>query len=384
MLTAIIVILIIIMAQLAYLMFQNFKTKGIKTENISETLEKKTNQIKNLDRYYSPLEETSFEHALTLHPLFENLKKVTEENTRILLQKTLNGQLLNAGASAIRYAAEKNTFIVTFSKEAMQQLKAEKLVFMHSKGTIKAVLTNNGRVQEFAHLQSNAKALVSSASKLSMAVIGAANLISAADIAGKVQKISDDVSHLIEMRKHDQLGKLESIYKHTRELLAFEPSPEIQSMLLSLSKDLYELRSGWRREINRKLLKIEDPENRDWYKKFFSTQKSVDNRIVDEISACEQDFRYIELSMLLQLLIFDSIGKADVFIKVSLPDELNQFKSTLELFEEKNKLMALSASQASVAPTITYFKNFIQRYKSFQPGELSGVNQPEEIYVEGF
>jgi hypothetical protein len=384
MLTAIIVILIIIMAQLAYLIFRNFKTKENTTENVRESIEVEPTEVKKLDRYYSPLQETSFERALTLQPLIENLKIVTEENTRNLLQKSLNGQLLNAGSSAIRYAAEKNTFVVTFSKEAMQQLNAHELKFLRSNGVIKAVLTKNGKVQEYAHLQSNAKALLSTVSKLSTAVVGAANLISAADMAGKVDQISDHVRELLEMRKHDQLGKLESIYKHARELLAFEPSPGIQISLLTLCKDLHELRSGWRREINRKLLKIEDPENRDWYKKFFSTQKSADNRIVNEISACEQDFRYIELSMLLQLLIFDSIGKADVFIKVSLPDELNQFKYTLELFEEKNRLMALTASQASVAHTINYFKNFIKRYKSFQPGELPGDNQPEEIFVEGF
>lgn len=381
MLTAIIAILIIIMAQLAYLIFRNLKANR-KPEDISESLDKKANEIKKVDRYYSPLQDTSFEHALTLQPLFENLKKVTEENTRNLLTENLNGQLLNAGATAVRYIEERNTFIVSFSKEAMKLLKADKLEFMRSNGTIKAVLTNNGKVQEFAHLQSNAKTLLSSASKLSMAVVGAANLISAADMAGKLEKISTDITYLVEMRKHDQLGRLESIYKHARELLAFDPSPQVEYMLLSLSKDLHELRSGWRREINRKLLKIEDPENRDWYKKFFSTQKSADYRIVNEISDCEQDFRYIELSMLLQLLIFDSIDKADVFINVSLPDELNQFRSTLELFEEKNKLMALSASQATVAPTITYFKNFINRYESFQAKELSRVNQPEEMYIE--
>lgn len=381
MLTAIIAILIIIMAQLAYLIFRNLKANG-KPEDISESLDKKANEIKKVDRYYSPLQDTSFEHALTLQPLFENLKKVTEENTRNLLTENLNGQLLNAGATAVRYIEERNTFIVSFSKEAMKLLKADKLEFMRSNGTIKAVLTNNGKVQEFAHLQSNAKTLLSSASKLSMAVVGAANLISAADMAGKLEKISTDITYLVEMRKHDQLGRLESIYKHARELLAFDPSPQVEYMLLSLSKDLHELRSGWRREINRKLLKIEDPENRDWYKKFFSTQKSADYRIVNEISDCEQDFRYIELSMLLQLLIFDSIDKADVFINVSLPDELNQFRSTLELFEEKNKLMALSASQATVAPTITYFKNFINRYESFQAKEFSRVNQPEEMYIE--
>jgi hypothetical protein len=94
---------------------------------------------------------------------------------------------------------------------------------------------------------------------ISTAVIGAAHIISAADIAKRLKEVDEKINLLLAYRRIDQLAALERIYTSARELCAGAPSLDKQWELWRLRGELRELRIRWRRELNQKLGLIEDP-----------------------------------------------------------------------------------------------------------------------------
>jgi uncharacterized Zn ribbon protein len=326
-----------------------------------------------LQSFDSPLKSLSFEDAATLTPLLENMKLVADRNAVNVINTQLGLDVLNSGTNAIRYVQERKEYIVTFSKEGQAFLDADKLQLMKDKkGNLLPTLIKNGRTVEPARLVSNSKQLLSTVTKLSAVVVSSAHIISGADNAKKLKQISKDIKYLIQTRKNDQLGKLESIYKHAKELLAHERTPESTQAICNLSQDLHELRSTWRRDIDVKLSNIDNPENRSRLQKLFSLKKSIDNKIVSDISNCEEEFMLIEFSLLLHISLFDAIGKAEIFLTNSLPDELNQFRSTLKLLEKKSGYLSLRYPELTADAAIQNFNRFLSRSEVFVP--FSGEN----------
>jgi hypothetical protein len=339
----------------------------------------------NLQPVDSPLKSLSFEQAITLTPLLDNMQLAAEKNAVSIINSQFGMDILSAGTNSISYIRESGEYVVNFSKKGQKLLNADKYHLMKDgNGRLMPILKKNNKIIEQARLTNNTQRLISTASRLSAVIVSAAHIISGADNAKKLKQISKEIKHLIQVRKNDQLGKLESIFKHAKELLAHERTPETYMSIFNLSKEIHELRSTWRRDVEYKLFNIDNPENRNWFVKFFSRKKTTDKIIYSDISNCEEELMLIEFSMLLHISLFDAIGKSDIFLTVSLPDELNQFRSTRSLLNEKRAYISLQFPELSAESIIQPFDNFLGRCESFLPvRENTNINTMESSAIIG-
>jgi hypothetical protein len=371
MLGAILILLVIIVGLLLFIALKHYQLPRIKKKSvITEAYSTQRVQIQ------SPLQALSFEEVLSLTPLYENMKFFAEENLRVQVNTSLGIDALATGANAICYVRERGTYIIKFKEEAQKLLNADHIEFMRdAQGQRIPTLVKDGKIITNARLV-NGQKFLSTASQLGSVVVGAAHMISAADMAKKLKIVSKDLKYLIQIHKNEQLGRLESIFKHAQELTALPRTPETNIALLDLSKELHELRSTWRRDTNYNLSNIEDPEKGNWFERKFRRTKT-DKYIADGISDSIADLRYIEVSIAIHMSLFYTIGAPDIFFTVSLPNELKQFAETFELLKQKRSYLSAKDPEWSAESTIEYFKTFLERYHALSP--LSSTASPNML-----
>lgn len=279
--------------------------------------------------------EVSFDDAMRITPLLSQVSKQAQFSLRSHLVShgcdVLAGAL--AGASL---CFRRGAMVVRFSEKGRMMLNAGQLTMM--KGGLPTLVDASGRVVEQARRLGPLATSTRIAANLWMAAVTIAHIISGADIAKKINKLDAKVDFLVAGRRIDQLARIEGVYRQAREILHLEQNSYTQWELQRLGRELFEVRSVWRREIAHhvgQLQKTEESEN--WLVGFFQdfTRKGKDEKVVSVVSACDAELQLISGSIAIHLALSQAAGTLDTFLQVSLPDEITEMDRVRSLIHER-------------------------------------------------
>ncbi len=105
--------------------------------------------------------------------------------------------------------------MVEFSKQGRELLQVGQATLMKSKETgrmIPKLIGLDGRIIESGKEVGKLSSVAGKVASLSSIIIGAAHIISGADVAKKVAQVGRDVQFLVQARQNEQVAKLEAIY----------------------------------------------------------------------------------------------------------------------------------------------------------------------------
>ncbi len=280
----------------------------------------------------------SFDEAMRINPLLEQLGKQVQFDLVKHIAAHGGDVLANALAGAA-IISERGTVVVKFTAEGAKLLKAKELRFM---GKFPTLLNKAGRTVENAKLTGPLTTGTRVAANLTMAVITVAHVISGADLAKKLNKLDTKVDFLIAAHRIDQLARIEGVYRQAKEILHMEQSDNTRWELHRLGRELFEVRSAWRREISfhvGNLQKTEESQN--WFLKRFQSLSRMgkDQKVALTISACDAEIQLISGSIAIHLALAQAAGTLETFLQVSLPDEIVELQRVRSLLYERRSFI---------------------------------------------
>jgi hypothetical protein len=230
----------------------------------------------------------------------------------------------------------------------------------------------NGQVVEIMKEAKSAQAAARLAS-VGAAVVGAAHIISGADIANRLKEVDAKINLLLAYRRIDQMAALERIYTSARELCVGMPSEESKTELWRLRGELRELRICWRRELQHQLGLIDDPNAAAWYQKMFQwippVERAPHTAVHGKITEGQLHIALIEYSLRLDHTLAAASGTLPAF-EATLAEELAELSVVAELLKSKATLISTKFPELSVDSTTRGLAEVIKQYGTLLPVEL--------------
>ncbi len=304
---------------------------------------------------------------------------------KTLLADSGNGIVVVINGLALRESSV--TMMVSASKKGKVLLeKSAATIARNSSGKALPLLKDvkTGQWVEMMQEAKGAKAMARLAS-LSTAIVGAAHIISGADISKRLNEVDAKINLLLAYRHIDEMAALERIYTSARELSAAPLSPDKRWELWRLRGELRELRIRWRRELRHQLGLIEDPISAAWYQKMFNWIEPFDrgphSEIHEKITEGQLHISLIEYSIRLDQALAVASGTLPEF-EVTLAGELAELELVAELLKAKGALISKKYPQLSVESTEKGLFAIVQEYKKLLPSEPLGVLQLDTKQTE--
>jgi hypothetical protein len=326
------------------------------------------------------LADLAFDKAISVSPVLEKLR----EFALFRLNQSI-ARSLPDGASVVvhslDFAFKRKRILVELSKNGQALLDSGKAVLSIDEwGRILPNLRDAKTGQIIEQFRGANFPIASKLASLSAVIVGAAHIISGADISKKLDRLQDNASFLVATRKIDQIAKLRSIYEELRESLQHDLSDHLNSRIKSIIRELSCLRYTWLGEIEYHLnqLNFEDSyDSRVWLKKLFTSQQSVDTKIENKIVPLSVELQLVDFTLSLELLAYQYCDGSNHFLStVRMPDEIKLLQRVRNLIAEKSKLLKKSES-IQVFHVIRSFDDVIRKNECF----VSGYTEKPEIDV---
>jgi len=322
--------------------------------------------MNELTLYNKPLAEVSFEQAILVNPLVVELKKLAVEELNRKIHDAFP-DAANILIQAVDFNAKRNAIVFEISKNGKSMLDSGQAVFSFDKSRkmlphIRS--SETGRILE--QFRGGKVSLASKLASLSTMIIGAAHIVSGADISRKLDRIQEGISFLVAARKIDQMADLRSVYENIREQFTLEKSPEVERDLKKEIKYLSRLRYTWIGEVEYHLnqLSYEDSyDSRSWLKKLFSRKETVDGKISQKITPFTAELQLIDFTVIMELLIYEYCGISNHLSEVRMVDEVASIEKIKGLLLEKSSL--LTADNLNVNTVISGFDDLINKCECF-------------------
>ncbi len=181
--------------------------------------------------------------------------------------------------------------------------------------------------------------LLGNTTAIASVAIAASHMISAADLARKLDRVETKLDLLLIYRRIDQQAAVERIYAFAREILS-EPLGEAERIQLwQLRLELRELRATWRREIEHHIEQIENPAHDKFFDWIFTSRDTYDKNILNKISEGELRLFWIEYTLRLDRVLAASGGTWDQSL-LSLKDELESLWRVKILLDQKTQFIS--------------------------------------------
>jgi len=346
------------------------KLSGIEQENM-KVLSRVTALAESSQKFDSPISRLTFPQSFN-SDLFSQASKGAADAELVRLSKALSDSVadgLQITLQGVRMTQQGAEMIVSASASGKELIKEGVVKFQIHKATgvrlPKLVNAKTGRVFEELKEMPVSK-ITSKLATVSGAVISAAHLIAGADLAKSMARIDSKLDRLLALHRVDQLAKLERIYMSAREL-AFRPMDKDSKLeMWRLRGELRELRSAWRQECSQKLSQIEDPDEATWYKRWFSRQRSIDQRTVDNISQGESEVFLIHYAMRLEHVLSIGSDTIDEFI-YSQASELEQLDELNHILKEKSEYISKKYPELSAEPMMDALSMLITTCHQYIP-----------------
>lgn len=320
----------------------------------------------------SPIRNLDFTQAFNLEKFFNAMKTNKLEQMKRQLESVFGSpDLTRTGDIVSDITLLKNGDIKwTFSDPTKKILKSgeAELTIRKKGGQYLPTARSKENKRFIENLRGRKPDVVSKVAKVGGIVVSTAHIISGADLVKRLKAVNKKIDFLIAARKIDQMARLESNYKLAREILC-TPMTELNEMqIMQLHKENMELRSTWRQEVYHKLSNIEDQENRNWIKRWFTRRKTTDKKISAEICQSEIELRLINFSIAYDVALCDSIEHSRTFIDTSLREEMRQLKNLKDLLNEKAVHISKIAANSDVEAIVDYLDVIHREYQKFIKG----------------
>jgi hypothetical protein len=281
----------------------------------------------------------SFDEAIATGPLLGEVA-ADMQATLIGVIRAHGGDALATALAGATLVMEQGTVIARFSKEGAKLLKAKELRLMGatSRNPVATLINSSGRTVENARVMGPLTKGTRVAANLTVAAVAVAHIVSGADIAKKLNKVDAKVDFLVAAHRIDQIAKVEGVFRQARELVHLGLNEQRQAELHRLGRELFEVRSAWRREITHHLGNLHrSEESANWLIGFFQgrARKGKDAKVVDVVQARDSEIQLISGSLAIHLALARAAGTLDTFLQVSLPDELAELKRVRLLLLER-------------------------------------------------
>jgi hypothetical protein len=327
----------------------------------------------------SPLEALPFRSALSLTPMWEGIQRSSEEQVTKQFAAHL-GDGVVAGANAIRFIQSTGEYVVEFSKQGRELLQVGQATLMKSKETgrmIPKLIGLDGRIIESGKEVGKLSSVAGKVASLSSIIIGAAHIISGADVAKKVAQVGRNVQFLVQARQNEQIARLEAIYHSAQQILAEPLSEHARWELRRQMREIAEVRATWRRDLETKLQRVSDPNTAGFFHHYLRTQHSKDRQVAGDISVCQEDLVMVEVSMVMQVALAQPIGDLDVFLTRGLPSELSLLRQTAQLLCDKAAFISGNSPDVHVEPMIGAINELIDRMSALTSSDSDAASAIE-------
>lgn len=250
------------------------------------------------------------------------------------------GAVLSKALTDARIVIERGVISVQFSAQGTKLMRANVLKLMpRNAGLPVPVLVNSsGKIVEQGKVLGPLATGSRIAANVSIAVITTAHIISGADLAQKINKLDSKVEFLVAAHRIDQLARIEGIYCQARELLSMEQTDAIKAELHRLGRELFEIRSAWRREMAYYLGNLEkSEESKNWLVQRFQRlkRKGKDKKTAETVEARDPEIQLINGCLAIHIALAQAAGTLDTFLAVSLPMEIAELKNVRNQIKEK-------------------------------------------------
>ena len=341
------------------------------------------NEIVHLKK---PLAELSFDQAITVSPLLIELKNMAVEELNRKIQFTIP-EAANLIIQALDFSYKRGTFAFELSKNGQLLVKLGEATPYAESGKLLPHIRSPETGKIIEQFKGADFQLASKLASVSSMIVGAAHIISGADISRKLDRIQEGVSFLVAARKIDQLADLRSIYEYIRELLSLEKTSETEQDLKKEVRHLSKLRYTWINEIEFHLHQIsckDSYESKSWLKKLFSREKKANQEIANKLTPFSIELQLIDFTLAMELLIYEYCGISNYLSEVRMADEVTKIQKIKRLFNEKSSL--LTKEDIDVNSVIADFDDLIGKWEcfvsGFNPEIAKNVSQIQRLVKE--
>ena len=319
-------------------------------------------------QFDSPVTRLTFEESLNPTSFAEAAESAAKSALSNLLERH-GGDGFQFALQSVRLTQQGPEMIVSVSARGQTLLKKGVVTYpIHKLSGVRIpqiVDARTGQVVEKLKEIPVAN-ITSKLATVSGAVVSAAHLIAGADLAKRMVQVESKLDRLLALHRVDQIAKLERIYISAQELAYQEMDKNRKFEMWRLRGELRELRSAWRQECSLKLSQIDDPQNYGWFKQLFSRQRTIDRRIVVDITSGEADVALMHYSMCLEHVLAIGSGTIEEFIH-SQESEIEQLDALSRLLQETSSYISGKYSDLSVDLVVAAVSNLVATCREILP-----------------
>lgn len=203
---------------------------------------------------------------------------------------------------------------------------------------------------------------------LTAAVYGLAHIVSAKDLATKLDALSAKVDLLLAFRSIDQRARLEAVYARAKELGTLPLGDAVVEQLRGLRQDVRELRYVWRGEVMHALANLRDPPPLSPVNGRLPWIRAKHTAMRDGVRDAVGRVALMEFSLRLEHLLAVASDEAEPFLRV-LPDELGAWDELTDLLQAKAR--TIGYEELTAQPYVDAVREVVQVYRGGVDGVLA-------------
>ena len=331
----------------------------------------------------------SFSEAMKITALLEGVGRQEQfKLSRHLANHS--GDLLSKALTDARFVVERGEVIVKFSDKGTKLMKAGVLKLMPRKGgpPVPALISKSGKLVE------QGKVVIGPLSKggrivanLTVATVTVAHIISGADLAKKMNNLDSKAEFLVAAHRIGQVARIEGVFLQARELISMRLTDTTRLELHRLGRELFEVRSAWRREISYLLGNLKkSEESSNWLVSRFQglTRKGKDKNRAETVAARDSEIQLINGCIAIHLALAQAAGTLETFLSVSLSSEVEELRLIRDQLQLKRHdiLKEHTELRQSIDDTCLQLTQIITLYEGMiiprMPIEQSNRNPTDE------
>lgn len=196
---------------------------------------------------------------------------------------------------------------------------------------------------------------------LTATVYGLAHLVSAQDLATKLDAVAEKVDVLIAFRGIDQRARLEAAYARARELGVRPIDGAVMQELRTIRHDVRELRYVWRGEVMHTVDALRDARPVNGWNARLPGTKASHAAVRDGLHEAFGRVALMEFALRFEHLLAAASGDTEPFLSV-FPDELRAWEELGDRFEAKAGTIAFE--DLSARPYVEAVREVVGVYRT--------------------
>ena len=195
---------------------------------------------------------------------------------------------------------------------------------------------------------------------LTATVYGLAHLVSAQDLATKLDGVAAKVDVLLAARSIDQRARLEAVYARAKELGMLPLDAAAIEELRGLRHEVRELRYAWRGEVVHALRALRDPPPVTRVNTYFPNTKTRHGAMHDSLYEAAGRVAMMEFALRLEHLLAVASNEVEPFLNV-LPDELAAWDDMADLLQAKAQ--TIGYEELTAEPYVEAVREVVRVYR---------------------